>query len=82
MRVLRSADIVATIDQYLAGQLDAAGLEAWAERWEIAEDVEYANAEREAVVEALYLLANPEINGELTLAHVQQVRADLQVNVG
>jgi hypothetical protein len=77
MTVVRSSEILATIDLFLAEQLDAAGLEAWAERMEMAEDVEYAAAEREAVAEALFMLANPAINGALTLERVCKVRAAL-----
>jgi hypothetical protein len=77
MTVLQSADVVTTIDLFLAGRLDAAGLEAWAERWEMAEDVEYAEADREAVAEAVFLVANPAINGPLTPDRVRQVRASL-----
>jgi hypothetical protein len=75
--VLRASDVAAAIDRFLAGRLDAAGLEAWAERHEMAEGVEYAEVEREAVATALFLLANPAINGALTPERVRQVLADL-----
>ncbi|MFL5338789.1 MAG: hypothetical protein ACJ8F7_01365 [Gemmataceae bacterium] len=80
MIVLQVSDVVAAMDMYLAGRLDAAELEAWAERQEMAEDVEYVDAEREAVTEAVFLLANPSINGALTPDRIRQVRADLLEN--
>jgi hypothetical protein len=77
MTVVRSADVLAAIDLFLSGRLDAAGLEAWAERREMAEDVEYAEPDREAVTEAVFLLANPAVNGALTPEQVRRVRASL-----
>jgi len=71
------SDVVAAIDSFLAGRLDAHGLEAWAERREMAEDVEYAEPNRQAIADALFLLANPAINGPLTPALVREVRARL-----
>jgi hypothetical protein len=74
------ADVAAAIDSFLAGRLDTAGLVAWAERHEMAEDVEYAEPGRQAVADALFLLVNPSINGALTPVWVREVRAGLLRN--
>ena len=75
--VLGIPDVVAALDDFLAGRLDAVGLEAWAERRECAEDVDFVEADREILVEVIFLLANPSINGVLTRERVEQVRGEI-----
>jgi hypothetical protein len=77
MTILTVTDVVAALDAFLDGRLDAARLEAWAERREMAEDVELAEPGRDAMTDALFLLSNPAINGPLTTARVLEVRAGL-----
>ncbi len=78
MRVLAVSELLSTIDQFLAGRLDAAGLEEWAEQREMSEDIEYDEADAVAIAETIFLLANPVINGAITAEQVHVVRARLQ----
>jgi hypothetical protein len=75
--IVTASEILAVIDAFLAGHMDALALERWADRHEMAEDVEYAEADRAVVADALFALANPTINGELTPERVREVRAGL-----
>lgn len=77
MIILNKSDIVAAIDSFLAGDLDAAGLEEWAERYEMDDNVEYAEVDIDVIPNALFMLATPEINGDLTPEHVMRIRSEL-----
>ena len=74
MKVIQASDIVASIDRYLSGEWNAAQLEAWAERHEMAEDVEYADVDRETIANALFVLANPIINEAITIENALAMR--------
>ncbi len=77
MRVLKAKDVLTAIDRFLSGESTAEELEAWADRHEAAEDVEYASSDREALAEALFVLANPSINGAISTQSVSAVRSTL-----
>jgi hypothetical protein len=62
---------------FLAGAMTAGELELWAERFEMAEDVEYADDDREAVADALFQLANPALNGAITTQRALEIRRGL-----
>ena len=52
VRVLAVPELLSTIDLFLAGRLDAAGLEEWAEQREMSEDIEYDEADEVAIAES------------------------------
>jgi len=77
MFLCRAIDVVEAINCFLAGAMTEAGLEAWAERTEMAEEIEYAEDHREAVAEALFQLAHPELNGAITTQRALSIRRGL-----
>ena len=77
MGLCRAMDVVEAINCFLAGAMTEAGLEAWAERIEMTEEIEYAEDHREAVAEALFQLAHPELNGAITTQRALAIRRGL-----
>lgn len=57
---LRRQDIASLVRRYLAGEIAAAILTAWAEMVECREEIEFEPRHEEAVADALYDLAYPE----------------------
>lgn len=62
---LTRAHIVAVIERYLREEIDAAAVADWAETIECREDISYETEDDEIVLEAIYQLANPYLQGEL-----------------
>lgn len=77
--VITISDITAAIDRFLAGQIDAGQLTEWADRCECRETVEYDPGHENTISQALFELATPEINGELTVKRVKEIRATLML---
>ena len=63
---LRSTHVADILGRFLTGELSAASVTAWAEALELRDDIGFDEAEQSAVGEAVFLLANPDVNGELT----------------
>jgi hypothetical protein len=74
---LTRADLVAAAEAYLAGGLTSKDLESWAEHLEVREDVDLQRDRDALVGEAIFLLANPVINYDLTPEFVRGLRARL-----
>jgi len=75
--VLTRRDVIAVIDRFLAGGLSAGDLESWAECLECRDDLGYEDGNERRKVQAVFWLANPEINAALTPEWVSEVRAGL-----
>ncbi len=75
-------DIVRILDRFVSGELSEEQVLSWAELIECREDIGYPENAADAVKEALFLLANPEINlpgGVLTAETSRAVRNALRV---
>jgi reverse gyrase len=59
------------LQRFLAGQISAETVEAWAETIEIRDDIDFA--EDEQVIETIFILANPGVNGELDNRLAKQI---------
>lgn len=68
---LARSDIAAVLRRWRAGELPAESVRAWAEALEIREDVGLEAAAADAVEGVIFWLANPEINGPLTVERVE-----------
>ncbi|MDB5686074.1 MAG: hypothetical protein JWR77_663 [Rhizorhabdus sp.] len=62
---LTRSNIAAILHRFVAGDLDSATVEAWANLVECREDVVFEPRNEEAVADALYDLANPDLQGPL-----------------
>lgn len=79
---LRAADVVAVLDRFLAGQLSADEVTAWADLLEVREDVDFGVTTEDADVvrHAVWLVANPEISlpgSKLDRDNALAIREDL-----
>jgi len=62
---LTRKDIAGVVRRYLAGLLDAAEVEHWANLIECREDVEFEPRHEPVVADAIFDLANPDVQGSL-----------------
>jgi hypothetical protein len=62
---IRRRDIVAVIERFLAGEIDAGDVVRWADLLEGREDMNFEPRHEPAVADAIYDLANPDLQGEL-----------------
>ena len=62
---LRRADIAAILRRFRSGELDVAAVERWAGLVESREDIEFEARHAEAIADALFDLANPDLQGAL-----------------
>ena len=75
--LLTKADLFRVIDRFLAGQISAAQLQAWAENLEVREDVAFDEREAELIDGILFRIATPMINEPLTHDVVQRMRDEI-----
>ncbi|MFK0687529.1 hypothetical protein ACFX5Q_04855 [Mesorhizobium sp. IMUNJ 23033] len=75
--VLTTDHILSVLRRFQAGELTAADVEAWADLIECREDIDYQPERDEEILEAIYVLANPVLNGLLDEALTDQVIASL-----
>lgn len=62
---LRRENIASVLRRYLAGEIDAATVEEWANLIEGRDDVEFASPDEEVIIQAIHDLANPVLQGRL-----------------
>lgn len=70
---LERAHITDVLDRFMAGSIDAAELELWANLVECRDDIDYASASA-----VIHRLANPALEGGISRSHVAQILADLR----
>ena len=75
--VLTADHILSVLQRFQSGELTAADVEAWADLIECREDIDYQPERDEEILEAIYVLANPVLNGPLDEALTDQVIASL-----
>jgi hypothetical protein len=63
---LRPTHVRSILSRFLNGDLTAASVAAWAEAVELRDDIDYEDEERHVLGEAIFVLANPDVNGHLT----------------
>ena len=73
--VLTTDHILSVLRRFQEGELTAADVEAWADLIECREDIDYQPERDEDIVEAIFVLANPVLNGSLDEALTDQVIA-------
>lgn len=74
---LTRRNIAAILHRFVAGDLDAETVEAWANLVECREDIVFEPRHEEAVADGLYDLANPDVQGPLT-----EILPDLLARLG
>ncbi len=68
--IVKPIHIVKIINRFLSGDLNAKDVEDWANLIECREDLAFNHEQLEKII---YALANPEIEGELTMAQCQKI---------
>ena len=64
--VLKMGDLVAILSRFLGGELTSADVVAWANAIESREDIDFEEEHEGSIREAIFQLANPEINAPVT----------------
>ncbi|WP_149905325.1 hypothetical protein [Mesorhizobium sp. SARCC-RB16n] len=75
--VLTADHIVSVLQRFRAGELAAADVERWADLVECREDIDYQPDRNEEILQAIYVLANPVLNGLLDEALVDDLAISL-----
>ena len=75
--VLTTDHILSVLRRFQEGELTAADVEAWADLIECREDIDYQPERDDEIVEAIFVLANPVLNGSLDEALTDQVIASI-----
>ena len=76
---LTCADVVAVLERYIAGSVDAVDVERWAEAIVGREDLEFAPGDEDALQGVLFRLSTPEITESLTRETAVSIVNELQV---
>lgn len=78
---LTRGHISSTLHRYMAGELSEHDVEEWANAFEVREDVVFGVCEREQdVFDAVYILANPDLEGRLTPERAKNIISLLKSN--
>jgi hypothetical protein len=76
--ILSRADLIRVLDSYLSGRLNADQLERWANLLECRDDVGFPEKDQELLKHAIHQLANPYLEGALTVENVRRMHTELQ----
>jgi len=71
--IIEPFHLVSVLNRFLSHQLEAQQIENWANLIECREDLDYESANQEQLEQVIYELANPEIEGPLTIERCQQI---------
>ena len=74
---LDRADVIGILDRYLADQLSATQVQEWADLLECREDVAYSKVYEAALSAAIFRLANPELEGQLSVEVASSLKGAL-----
>jgi hypothetical protein len=69
--ILDQAIIKNILTRYVTGQLSTATVYEWADFIELREDVDYSQDGEDIIANILHMLANPDIEGELTVQRAE-----------
>lgn len=75
--VLTADHVVSALKRFRTGTLIAADVEWWADMIESRGDIDYQSDRYEEILQAIYVLANPALNGLLDEALTDQLIASL-----
>lgn len=75
--VLGTDHIVTTLRRFLTGELAASDVEAWADLIELRDDIGYQPDRNDEIADAIFVLANPLINGALDKALADELTVSL-----
>ena len=71
--IIEPFHLVSVLNRFLSNQLEAQHIENWANIIECREDLDYETSNQEQLEQVIYELANPEIEGPLTIERCQQI---------
>lgn len=74
---LRPSHVEAILDRFLKGELTAAAVDAWANAIELRDDIGFADEGRDTLAHAIFVLANPDVNGHLTTKRAEALLAEI-----
>lgn len=75
--VLGTDHIVTTLRRFLTGELAASDVEAWADLIELRDDIGYQPDRNDEIADAIFVLANPLINGAFDKALADELTVSL-----
>lgn len=71
--IINASEIQQILQRFLAGELNAKELEDWANLIECREDLDFEESKHEAIENIIYCLANPTLQGAITLTSCEDL---------
>lgn len=71
------APILSVLDRFVSGDLTASQVEEWANAIEMRDDIEFVEGMRDALIETVFVLANPLLEGALSVAMAERLKAEV-----
>lgn len=75
--ILEGEDILKLLRRYLSGELTGEQVVDWADFLECREDIGFLEGQKQVCSHAIFLLANPNINGNVTPELAKKIQHDL-----
>lgn len=64
--IIRAIQIIEVLQRYVSGEIESIEIEEWANLIECREDIEFEKDKRNMLENAIYQLANPVLEGDIT----------------
>jgi hypothetical protein len=71
--IVKISHIKSVLGRFLSGEIDEKDIEDWANLLECREDIEYEQAVHTQLEEIVYTLANPALEGDITLKSCKKI---------
>jgi len=77
LAILDREDVLNLLRRYLAGELTSEQVVDWADLVECREDIGFSEGQAGVLSHTIFLLANPNINGDVTHALAERIQREL-----
>lgn len=74
---LTLVDVVRILDRYLGGALSSEQVTDWADLVECRDDIAYPETDHEVLSAAIFRLANPSLEGDVTIEVAEELKREL-----
>jgi hypothetical protein len=74
---LTTVDVLRIVDRYLGGELSSDQVTDWADLVECRDDIAYPEDDHEFLLAVIFRLANPNLEGEVTIQVARELRGKL-----
>lgn len=80
--IIHGSHIREVLNRFLAGEINEKDLENWANLIECRDDLDFDDRQRDVIENIIYCLANPILQGELTISFCENLLGSLEESDG